>query len=100
MTRRKVSDFESTEALVAYVKKLKEDQALYDSYHEWKTKDLPPQLTEAMWLSLPTWPCRVCEHVHGFNVQRTRLEKQEMYDRLVDQLVKQNQFKQYLDREA
>jgi hypothetical protein len=74
-------DFPSTRKLGEYLQKVAADQTLYESYHAWRTKDLPAKFHRKYDMTRVHSACRACKFVyaklHGFGWNS---EKQDVQD--------------------
>lgn len=63
----KVSDFKSPRALASYVKKVSDDEKLYNTYLSWKKRGVDYRGTEmeAVSTNLANWYCNVCDQVRA-----------------------------------
>jgi hypothetical protein len=50
--------------LTDYIKKVSQNQTLYDSYFEWKKKPLPKAFLDLMKKSIGYTNCRTCERFY------------------------------------
>jgi len=58
-------DFGSTEELAKYMNKVANDKALYDSYHEWRTKPLPESFRKKFDFTNTHSICRMCRWAYA-----------------------------------
>jgi hypothetical protein len=58
-------DFKSTKELANYMNKVAKDKALYDSYHEWRTKPLPKSFREKFDFTKTHSVCRMCRWAYA-----------------------------------
>lgn len=58
-------DFDSTDELAQYMNKVVNDKALYDSYHEWRTKPLPESFREKFEFTNTHSICRMCRWAYA-----------------------------------
>lgn len=58
-------DFKSTKELARYMNKVAKDKALYDSYHEWRTKPLPESFRKKFDFTRTHSVCRMCRWAYA-----------------------------------
>jgi hypothetical protein len=76
-----VDDFPDTDQLVKYLNKVANDKTLYESYHAWRTKPLPPHFHTKYDLTETHSTCRMCRWAYarqyglGWNSTSQRLRE-------------------------
>ena len=63
----KVSDFESPKALATYIKTVAADEALYNTYLQWKKRGVEYRGTEmeAVSSNMANWYCNICDKIRS-----------------------------------